>query len=278
MRYGSLIILLISVLTGGCVSLATDRMADQLSDAILNQNDPETVRAGAPAYLLLLDSLINGDPKNTSRLLAGSRLYGAYATALVEDPERRRKLTEKSRDYAGRALCLESPPLCGAPRLAYREFTPALAKLDSSDLPVLYAYATAWLGWIQARSDDWNAIADLPKAEYMLDRVTQMEPGYGNGRAQLYLAMLQSLRPPALGGKPEQAREHFEQAIRHSGGRDLMVKVEYARRYARMVFDKPLHDRLLDEVLKADPDQPGFTLSNVMAQRQANLLLRDEYF
>ena len=64
----------------------TTRLADNLSAAVLNQNDPETVRQGAPAYLLLVDSLIEGDPENSAMLQTGARLYVAYATAFVEDP------------------------------------------------------------------------------------------------------------------------------------------------------------------------------------------------
>jgi len=57
-----------------------------------------------------------------------------------------------------------------------------------------------------------------------------------------------------------------------------MAKVEYARRYARLVFNQELHQRLLEEVLESDPRQPGLTLSNVLAQQQAVMLLQDEYF
>jgi len=59
-----------------------------------------------------------------------------------------------------------------------------------------------------------------------------------------------------------------------------MVKVEYARRYARITYDRPLHDRLLREVLDADAVAPGLTLSNVLAKRQARELLAsaDSYF
>ena len=71
-----------------------------------------------------------------------------------------------------------------------------------------------------------------------------------------YLGILNSLRPPALGGNPELARSHFERAIELSGGQDLSIKVEYARRYARLVFDQELHDRLLTEVLNAPADAP----------------------
>jgi len=277
-RSKSLITLLAAFLLAGCAPNATERMAGHLSMAMLNQNDPEIVRAGAPAYLLLIDSLIAEEPDNTGLLLAGARLYGAYAAGLVEEGARRRGLTAQALEYARSALCEENQALCGALGLPYLDFAPALQETDEDDLPILYGYATAWLGWIEARSDDWNAVAALPKAEAMLVRIVELQPGFELGRAQLYLGALLSLRPAALGGKPEQARQHFEQAIRYSEGRDLMAKVEYARRYARLMFDQPLHDRLLQEVLQADPDYPGLTLSNVIAQGRAKALLREAYY
>jgi hypothetical protein len=59
-----------------------------------------------------------------------------------------------------------------------------------------------------------------------------------------------------------------------------MAKVEFARHYARLMFDRALHDRLLHEVLATDPEAPGRTLSNVLAQQQAQQLLDSaaEYF
>jgi len=89
-----------------------------------------------------------------------------------------------------------------------------------------------------------------------------------------------TLLPPALGGKPEEGLAHFERAIKLSAGRDLMAKVEYARRYARITYNRELHDRLLQEVLDADAVEPGLTLSNVLAKRQAKELLAsaESYF
>jgi hypothetical protein len=50
--------------------------------------------------------------------------------------------------------------------------------------------------------------------------------------------------------------------------------------YARLVFDRELHDRLLGEVLAADPKAPGYTLMNTLAQQRANQLLASgkDYF
>jgi hypothetical protein len=100
-RSGLALLLLLPL--GGCslvVGSATSRLADDLSTGILEQDDVETVRDGAPAYLLMLDGLITGDPDNEALLLAGSRLYGAYASAFVEDPDRAGRLTDRSLRYA----------------------------------------------------------------------------------------------------------------------------------------------------------------------------------
>ena len=65
-----------------------------------------------------------------------------------------------------------------------------------------------------------------------------------------------------------------------SDGRNLMAKVLYARQYARLVFDQPLYNRLLVDVIEAEPVEPGYTLTNTMAQEMAIALLAesDDYF
>ena len=66
---------------------------------------------------------------------------------------------------------------------------------------------------------------------------------------------------------------YFERALELTDRRDLGVLVDYARGYARLVYDRELHDQLLNEALQADPRQPGYTLFNILAQRQAAELL-----
>jgi hypothetical protein len=268
---------------GGCASLASsaaDRLAGNISTAVENENDPDTVAAGLPSYLLMADGMIEGDPKNEHLLLSGSKLYGAYAGAFVKDPERAKRLARKARDYADRALCVHDARLCGVWARPYEDFSKAVDGLGGADVPVLFASGAAWAGWIQANSGDWNAVASLPRVQAAMTRVAAVDEGYAHGEAHLYLGVLYTLLPPALGGKPEEGRAHFERALALSGGQDLMVKVEYARHYARITYDRALHDRLLREVLAADPAVPGMTLRNVLAQREARELLAsaDAYF
>jgi hypothetical protein len=275
-----LLILLIVLSLGACTSMITSRLGNNLSSAILNQDDPETVKAGAPAYLLMIDSLIEGDPKNASILIAGAKLYSVYDAVFVEDLERARRMSTKAKNYARRAVCLKQDALCAVDQGAFTEMLPALAETRYEYLPAIYTYALAWALWIQNHSDNWSAVADLPKIEAMLNRVVELKDDFEHGQAHLYLGILHMQRPPALGGKPEQGKYHFEKALHYSQGRDLMVKVEYAKRYGRMMFDQELHDRLLNEVLNADAVASGYTLSNVLAQRQARELLQSsaDYF
>ena len=278
-----LLLLLLFVLLSGCASMlasTTGKFAGDLSSAVLNQDDLETVQQGAPAYFLLLDGMLAGDPKNEKLLLAAARLYGAYASIFVTEPDRAQRLTEKARSYAVHAVCLSNKTLCHNWQRPYDDFDAALTTLKVTDVPLLYAFAATWASWIQAHSDDWNALADLPKVEAAMRRVVALDESHDNGGAHLYLGVLNTLRPTALGGKPEEGKAHFLRAIELSQGHNLMAKVQYAEKYARLVFDRELHDRLLHEVTVADAAQPGLTLINTLAKQQAQKLLASakDYF
>lgn len=262
----------------GCASLvssATSNMADDITLAILNQNDPQTVREGAPAYLLMIDGLIEGDPENSRLLRAGSRLYGSYASAFVDDEARARRLAGKSLAYARRALCLEVKAVCAQLEARLEPFRQSLGKTDRRDLEVLYVFGAAWAGWIQSNSSDWNAIADLARVTALFEHCLILDENHDGGGAHVYLGVIKSLLPPAVGGKPEVARRHFERAIEISAGNNLMVKVLMAKHYARLVFDRELHDSLLLSVQAASAESEGYTLMNSMAQAQARQLLAE---
>lgn len=258
----------------------TGKMAGNLSSAILNQDDPETVRDGAPAYLLLMDSLIQGDPESASALRSAANLYAAYGAVFVEDDKRAKRLTSRAHDYGSRAMCVVHEPACSWGTMTFDSFSADLATVTVDELPTLYSFTVSSLAYTRAHSDEWAVLAELPKVEAALNRLYELNPDYEGVTVNLYLGILNTIRPPSLGGKPEVGRDHFEKAIELSDGKDLSVKVEFARSYARLVYDRELHDRLLNEALAADPVQPGLTLFNTLAQRQAEKLLEtaDDYF
>jgi hypothetical protein len=277
------VLVLVCVQLSACASMissATQKMANNLSQAILNQNDLETVKAGAPAYLIMIDSLIEGDPENTTILMSGSKLYASYTSAFVEDEERAKRLAQKSYDYAHTALCMELEALCHSLDKKPDVLLPLLKNINASQQPLLYDFAAAWANWIQINSDDWNAIAQVPKLQSIFERSIELNETYDYGNAHLYLGVLASQIPPSLGGKPEVGRMHFEKALALSEGKNLMVNVLFAEHYARLVFDQELHDKLLNEVITTQSDDTGLVLINTLARQRASVLLEqsNEYF
>ena len=271
------------LLLSGCSSLigsATQKMANNLSVAMLNQDDPQTVRAAAPAYLIMLDSMIEGDPENVAILHSASKLYASYSSAFVTEQARSMRLANKSMTYARRALCLSLELICARIDDKLDDLQPAIDQLTVKQQPHLYAFASAWANWIQINSGDWNALAQLPKLTAMLEQSVKLDEAYDHGGAYLYLGVLSSQIPPSLGGNPQQGRDYFEKALTLSQEKNLMVKVLMAEHYARLVFDQELHDQLLNEVLKSDPLQPELTLINTLAQTRATQLLAEsaEFF
>jgi hypothetical protein len=82
------------------------------------------------------------------------------------------------------------------------------------------------------------------------------------------------------GGKPQESRKHFERALAISNRKFLLAQVTYAETYARMIFDKELYQKLLNEVLGQPLEDNDMASSNKLAQVMAQKLLdaTEEYF
>jgi len=278
--------LLIGILAfslSGCaivVSSAASGLTDSISDSVLNQDDPETAKAALPTFMVLIDGMIRDNPEDPKLLASGATLYASYGAIFAGDDERASRLTRRARQYAFDAMCESYEPACGWHGASYDEFVATLDGIGPKQAEYLYTYGFASLAFLRAHASDWNSLAELPQMEALFQRYMDISGDEVNSAVYMYMGILLTLRPPALGGEPERAREFFEKAIEATGGKDLGVKVEYARGYAKLLYERELHDRLLNEVMAADPYQDGYTLSNVLAKEQAEALLAeaDDYF
>lgn len=277
-RWLSLIALVLVIgATGGC---SISRVTGNLSYGFLDNDDPQLVAQALPSYMVTVDGLLASWPDDVSLLRTASSLYSAYATLSVSDAARAKKYSERALDYALRAACAENEEACRLRSASVPEFEAVVKDTDEDDLPTLFALGSAWAGYVQTHSEDWNAIAELARVQKVFERIVAIDPAWEQGMPQLYLGVMGSLLPPSLGGKPEVAKAYYEDAIARSGGHNLYAKMMYAKQYARLLYDRELHDRLLNEVLAADPKAHGLTLANVFAQEEARRLLAgaDDYF
>lgn len=272
-------LLLLTGLGAGCGSI-TGNLAASLSAAISQNNDLETIRQGGPAYLIMVDAFVMDDPENSALLASAANLYTTYSDVFVEQEDRALRLTDRALDYGLRAVCEKNKDLCGLDMMDFQTFDARLKSTSLSDTSLLYTLGASWAGWIKARSGSIKALAQIPMVKGIMERVVELDEKHENGAAHLYLGTLAMILPQALGGEPEVARFHFERGVLLAGTKNPMARVLYAKNYARPMFDRDLHDRLLNEVL-VEPVEPGRDgLVNTLARKEAAILLKsgDDYF
>lgn len=278
-------LLVLSVFSGGCSGLIRSQatgLFDGLGKAMLSQTDVELVRQGAPSYMLLLDGQAIKNPDDPGTLFGAAKLYTLYAAAFgPDDKARERSLARKARDYAVRASSIGDPklaPLIEGPAAA---FDKAPARFDKGDEDKLATLVNAWALDLRARGGSPEVMAELPKVRLLAERLIELDPDYGRGSAQVLVGTLKTLLTPTLGGKPDEAKAHFERAITASSGANLSAKVALAAKVAKPSLDRATHDALLKDVLAAKVDQiPELAFFNTLAKREAEKLLSeaDAYF
>jgi len=273
----------LTAVLAGCSSIqssVSQGLAQSLSAGISNQSDVEMVKAGIPSYLLMIDGMIIEDPENQGLYIAGVKLYSTLGNFVKDDEQRRTYIADKAYQYSQTLMCLEKEEWCNLSEKTFDDFQRLIEKIDEDEVDLLYLYGSAWVGNVEVHKSDMNAIANLPKIKATMQRVIQMNESYDRGGAHLYMGVLESLIPPALGGKPDVAKSHFDRAIEITSGRHMMASVMYAEYYARPLYNRELHDELLKKVLSENPTENGLTLANTLAQQRARKLLEsaEEYF
>ncbi len=143
--------------------------------------------------------------------------------------------------------------------------------------------AAGLAGAINMNKDDVSMVAHLSKARVLFERAvaiddkTNLKDPAKRALPHIALGLLETGIPAALGGKPEVGGEHFKRALELSGGKFLLAKVFYARRYAVAVQNRELFHKTLIEVLQTDPAiWPEQRLANEIAHRRARRYLKQE--
>jgi len=265
---------------------ATSGMLEFGAVAMDRESDLEFARDAFPASLKTLETFLVSSPKNESLLLLLARGYNSYAFAILEaDLEQANRfgtteqvdaLTRRAkihylrgRDY-GFAL-LDRPALRKAAEAGDIDtLGKELASLEKADTAGLFWATYGWLSTINLSKDDTAALRGLGAVETMLARIIELDPDYNAGSPLVMQAVYLVSRPVVFGGKPEEAKVVFDQAMAKWGDRNLLVPFLYARFYCPQVQDRPLFDRLMQRVLEADVTaEPDQLLNNEVARSRA---------
>ncbi|MCA8959784.1 MAG: hypothetical protein KDC38_04700 [Planctomycetes bacterium] len=256
---------------------ATSDLLRGLDATIQRQPDIELVRDGVPTLLLLLDSLTRARPDDVELRRRAALTFSSYAQAFLADTDRARLLNEQARTHGWELL-----RLVGFPDPVTSDFDEFLAAVQGSEaIDALYAAGSAWLGWILSDTESMEAVADVPRALALLDRVLDIDPDHDSGAVHLVFAVYFAAQPRGAGQDLERSREHFRRAIELRGAASLLPRVLRAEFIGKATLDEAF---FVDE-LRAVLDVPRGSddrdaLTNALARRRARELLahKDDFF
>lgn len=260
---------------------ATAGLLEDVAKSTYQQSDLKMVREGMPAYLMLMDGMVEALPANEQLLINTAQAYSSFASVFVEakDPEYAAVLYFKARGYAIRALRARGLP---DPLHAHVDtLREDLNRLGKKDVPYLFWAAASWGSWIRLNLNSMEALADLPKVELMMKRVLELDEGFYYGGPHLFMGIWFASRPSVAGGNLATAQQHFLRALELGQGKFLMAYVYYANHYARQAQDKDLFISTLHTVLDTPANiLPELTLLNTVARENAKDLLnrQEQYF
>jgi hypothetical protein len=254
--------------------IGTASLVQDVAAAASKQSDLRVVREGMPAYLLLMDGMVEGWPDNDRLLLASAQAYSSFASVVALDEKNPfgDVLVSRSKAYALRALAARGlPDPAGSP---FEAFDASVRRMSRDDLPYAFWGGSCWAGWVAANINSIEAIADLPRIEALMRRSLALDESYYYGGPHLFMGIWYASRPPVAGGSLERAEEHFRRALEISQGKFLMTQVYFADVYCRKTMDRERFTATLQAVLEAPADAvPELTLLNTVAQRKARALL-----
>ncbi len=141
---------------------------------------------------------------------------------------------------------------------------------DKADGDVLYWLASAWMARVNLMKEDPDLVAELYIGVTILEHANKLNPEYANYGA---LNNLASYHARASMAELDEAQKLFEEALAKTQRKTLMVQLNYATRYACNKGDKPLFDKLINEVLSSEDPDPNQRLVNTIAKRRAKRAL-----
>ncbi|WP_179137203.1 TRAP transporter TatT component family protein [Candidatus Entotheonella palauensis] len=252
--------------------------------------DLELAAQALAANLKLIDVLLEPAPRHPVLLLQATQGFATYAYAVAEGQlakaqygaagevgvhtHRARELYRRGLQYGLRLLSREHIDWRQAASLDTAVLHDRLQQLTPKAVPALFWTAFCWGGMLNMARDALETLTALPRFEALLTRLVELDETYFYGAPHLLLAVHYASRAPMLGGRPAQAKFHFERATALSQGKLLLIPLLEAQYYAVRIQDRAHFVSSLQRVLQASETLlPEQAFLNALAKQRAALLL-----
>lgn len=295
-QYAMMGVLLISSLTVDCSM--TRLAANQTTKVLLRatptydrESDLELAERSSMSNLKMLEGLLEVTPDNEDLLLLTSSSFTRYTFGFVEEQievaderydfrekgkyvKRAVDFYERGKSYALRSMDKHRKDFSQLIEGDLERFAIELKQLEGEHVSSLFWIAYAWGSIINLQQSEPARLAELARVELMMDRILELDESFFFGGAHLFYGIFYGGRPEMLGGDTEKAKEHFDMAIKITGGKFLMAQFFLAKCYAFQTQNKELFEKTLQEIIEAPNDlYPDQRLANELAKRRARRLL-----
>ena len=246
--------------------------------ALNRENDLQLAEAAIPANIELMEGMIINAPDNSELRNYAAQAYYGYAFGFVEDnnPQRAARFYQrglKHAQYNLQQLGLNQKILSGDLNTLQKK----LRTLDEDNVATLFWASSNWAKWIDHNRDKAEAIADLPRAVMLMQRVIELDESFFMAGPHIFFAVYYGSRSPMLGGNYKLSEQHFNQAKKINQDQLLLVDLLQAQYLDRQKFDQTNFHQRLTEVIKKDVSTYiDLTLINQIAKTKARRLLKKE--
>lgn len=279
------------------VADSTSGLFERAQPGLESYWDYETMGKAFPASIVQLEGILRIVPDNQVILQQGVAAYVGYGYGWIEDRieeadatddyeeadhlrRRAKMLYLRAKDLAEHLVDLKT--LGGRAEATSGGLDEFEAWLDAQfvekeQVMVLLWWGQAWAAYINLAMEDMEVVADVPLAKAILQHSVDLDPDslYSAGRMALGILWSAQL-PPDM----DLSKKYFEEGLKATERRNLLLQMNMARFYAVNLGDHKLFTELLEEVVNAGDVLPEARLGNLIARRRAERYLRliDTFF
>jgi hypothetical protein len=246
--------------------------------AALASSDIRTFDAAVPSNLMLLEGLIQTDPKKANLRITAAMMYFSYAFTFDSpaDEGYASTLYLKGFEHAKAAL-LRNKAMAAAWDKPVDDFVAATAELTDKDLEAIMWTAANWSQFISLHLDSTKVLTQIPRNTALMERAAEIDGTYFEGLPYIMLGSLHAFRPQLMGGDPVAALANFEKAFAVSDSRFLLAHYLYAKFYCHRILDDVQFEEKLQYVLDQPDDiLPEYRLLNAIARQKSAILLKEK--
>jgi hypothetical protein len=294
---GAAIVALLGLSTTGCLrKVLIDGQVSgtrEGSDAVNTLHDFEVARAVARAGMGQLEGLYKLAPYNEDALLMLTRGWAGATFAFTEDDyemaqegkddtitayHRARTIAgfQRAKFYGTLLLNKKASGFDAAQKNAHtmkewmhRNF---FKKEEAEDLTWI---AFAFIGLVGAAKDEPAVVADLYIGVAIAERALELDEKFEYGMNHVLLGAYHARTAQS---EVEEAKVHFDAAMKISEGKMLSTQLNYAQRYYCAKSDRANYTKMLNAVLAAGDPIPEKRLQNLIAKRRARRYLDNKVF